>query len=68
MKRAARLHEQAKRNATTAANCILALYGHDPNTASPHARAGALLVAENLGTVTETVKGLVDAAAAFAKR
>ena len=40
---------------------LLALFHHDPDAASPHARAGALFVWTFLTTILGLIKGFVEA-------
>lgn len=44
-----------------AADALLALLGHDPDTASDEARAGALLLADHMSLQDAFVKGIARA-------
>lgn len=41
-----------------AADCLLALFGHQPDDASDEARAGAILLVDHLGLQDAYVKGV----------
>jgi hypothetical protein len=46
----------------------LALLHHDPDTASLHARAGALILVETAQTVLDVLNGLVEGLGAIARK
>lgn len=43
-----------------AADCMLALHGHDPDTASDYARAGAIRQVEHQALLNAFVRGIAN--------